>query len=310
MRYDIDTLFDRRSTFPDFDAQDRWNRVVGLDSHKSRLAKMLGLLVNPSGIQQWMGNRYPGSERLVDTLLRRPPLIVLAGDVGCGKTELAETVGDRVARQENIEVTLFPMSLSARGEGRVGEMTQLLSAAFDATAEAADQLRGDSGKASGAVVLLVDEGDAIAQSRDAGQMHHEDRAGVNAFIRGVDKLARAKLPAAVILCTNRLNSLDPAVKRRAADVLTFTRPGTVERQQVLLPILKAIGFDAAQAGELVKATGASNERNYGYTYSDILQRLIPAIVLDAYPEDGISADRAIELAKEIVPTAPFRDRPE
>lgn len=308
MQQDIDTLFDRRSTFPDFEAQDRWDRLVGLDSQKDRLAKMLGLLVNPMGIRQWMQNRHPGADKVVDTLLRRPPLIVLSGDVGCGKTELAETVGDQVARQEDIEVTLFPMSLSARGEGRVGEMTQLLSAAFDATAEAAEQLQADAGKARGAVVLLVDEGDAIAQSREAGQMHHEDRAGVNAFIRGVDKLARAKLPAAVLLCTNRLNSLDPAVKRRAADILTFERPDTVERQQVLSPVLEAIGFSTSQISELVKATGPSDGRDYGYTYSDILQRLIPAIVLDAYPNDEISAYRAVELAKQIVPTAPFQDR--
>ena len=34
----------------------------------------------------------------------------------------------------------------------------------------------------GAVILLVDEADALAQSREAAQMHHEDRAGVNAFL--------------------------------------------------------------------------------------------------------------------------------
>ena len=66
-------------------------------------------------------------------MLRRPPLVILAGDVGSGKTELAETIGDAVARQEKIDITLFPLSLSTRGQGRVGEMTQLLSAAFDYT---------------------------------------------------------------------------------------------------------------------------------------------------------------------------------
>ena len=308
MQLDIDKLFDRRSSFPDVEAQDRWSRLVGLDSQKDRLSKMLGLLVNPAGVEQWIGKQHPGAENIVDSLLRRPPLVVLSGDVGCGKTELAETVGDQVARQEGIEVTLFPMSLSARGEGRVGEMTQLLSAAFDATADAAEQLKTDGGKARGGVVLLVDEGDAIAQSREAGQMHHEDRAGVNAFIRGVDKLARAKLPAAVVLCTNRLNSLDPAVRRRAADVLSFERPSAEERQLVLSPALTPVGFSPAQIGELVKATGPSNGRDYGYTYSDLLQRLIPAIVLDAYPDKSISADRAVELARLIVPTAPFKDR--
>jgi AAA+ superfamily predicted ATPase len=67
----------------------------------------------------------------------------------------------------------------------------------------------------GAVILLVDEADALAQSREAAQMRHEDRAGVNAFIRGVDRIGNG-LPAAVIMCTNRLSALDPAVRRRAA----------------------------------------------------------------------------------------------
>ena len=74
-------------------------------------------------------------------MLRRPPLVVLAGDVGSGKTELAETIGDAVARQEKIDITLFPLSLSTRGQGRVGEMTQLLSAAFDYTVAEATKLQ-------------------------------------------------------------------------------------------------------------------------------------------------------------------------
>ena len=112
-------------------------------------------------------------------------------------------------------------------------MTQLLSAAFDHTAAEAAKLKSGSGRARGAIILLVDEADALAQSREAAQMHHEDRAGVNAFIRGVDRLGNGKLPAAVIMCTNRLGALDPAVKRRAADILIFGRPDETQRRAVL-----------------------------------------------------------------------------
>src|SRR5208283_5578170 len=129
----------------------------------------------------WAKKHHPKAKVFVSSVLRRPPLVVLAGDVGSGKTELAETIGDAVARQEKIDITLFPLSLSTRGQGRVGEMTQLLSAAFDYTVEAAVKLKGSSGRARGGVILLVDEADALAQSREAAQMHHEDRAGVNAF---------------------------------------------------------------------------------------------------------------------------------
>jgi AAA+ superfamily predicted ATPase len=232
-------------------------------------------------------------------------LVILSGDVGTGKTELAETVGDAVARQENTEVTLFPLSLASRGSGRVGEMTKLISFAFDQTVQVSKQLRGKSGRASGAVILLVDEADALAQSREESQMHHEDRAGVNAFIRGVDRLSEQQLPAAVILCTNRLSAIDPAVKRRAAEIFIFSRPSDAQRLAVLGGPLEEAGFKPKEIQEIVAITGPSSGTNYGFTFSDLTQRLLPTLVLDAYPNSAISFDRAKRLIKALQPTPPF-----
>jgi AAA+ superfamily predicted ATPase len=157
----------------------------------------------------------------------RPPLFVFAGDVGTGKTMLAETFGDAVAREAEIGVTLYALSLNARGTGAVGEMTSLLSAAFTEVKQAAKKGAG-RGKHNSGIILLIDEADALAQSRELGQMHHEDRAGVNALIRGVDDLATGNLPAIVVMCTNRLDALDPAVRRRAAVTFTFNRPNEAQ----------------------------------------------------------------------------------
>lgn len=304
----IDELFERRITYPDFEPQTRLARLVGLDDQKSRLAKILGLLVNPAGLAAWARQHHPKADILLDTILRRPPLVVLAGDVGSGKTELAETIGDAVARQEKIDITLLPLSLSTRGQGRVGEMTQLISTAFDYTVAEATKLKSPSGKARGAVILLVDEADALAQSREAAQMHHEDKAGVNAFIRGIDRIANAKLPAAVLMCTNRISALDPAVRRRAADVLSFERPGNEQRRFVLMSRLEPIGLSRQQIDAVVAATGPqSGGRGYGFTFSDLTQRLLPAIVLDAYPSQPVDGSRAVEIARSMSPTPPFRD---
>jgi AAA+ superfamily predicted ATPase len=186
-------------------------------------------------------------------------------------------------------------------------MTQLISAAFDYTVAEANKLKSASGKARGAVILLVDEADALAQSRENAQMHHEDRAGVNAFIRGVDRLASGRLPAAVIMCTNRLNALDPAVKRRAADILAFSRPDDMQRHAVLDGPLNALGLSPQQIGEIVSATGIVAPKQFGFTFSDLTQRLLPAIILDAYPTAAVNPVRALELAKKMVPTPPFQD---
>jgi AAA+ superfamily predicted ATPase len=304
----LDGLFERHITYPDFEPQERLARLVGLDDQKARLTKILSLLVNPAGLETWSQKYHSGAGGMLNSILRRPPLVVLAGDVGSGKTELAETIGDAVARQEKISITLYPLSLSARGQGRVGEMTQLLSAAFDHAVAEATKLKSSSGKARGAVILLVDEADALAQSREAAQMHHEDRAGVNAFIRGVDRLGNGQLPAAVIMCTNRLGALDPAVKRRAADILTFNRPNDAQRRAVLDSTFKGLGFSGSQIDELVAITGSTKSQEYGFTFSDLTQRLLPAIILDAYPSQPVVAARALEIARNMKPTPPFEEK--
>lgn len=186
-------------------------------------------------------------------------------------------------------------------------MTQLLSAAFEYTSEEAHKLRSTSGKARGAVILLVDEADALAQSREAAQMHHEDRAGVNAFIRGIDRLGRGRLPAAVIMSTNRLTALDPAVRRRAADILVFERPNKEQRHAVLDEPLSQLGCTKQQIESVVSATGALKGRSYGFTFSDLTQRLLPSIVLEAYPSNAVNPARAIEIARAMAPTPPFQE---
>ncbi|KVE85451.1 AAA family ATPase [Burkholderia cepacia] len=300
-------LFERPMTLPDPDAQGRLARLVGMDDKIKRLANLLGVLINPAGLRNWQDKHHADAGNLLDAVIRRPPLVVLSGDVGSGKTELAETIGDKVARQEGIDITLLPLSLTSRGQGRVGEMTQLVSAAFEHAFNEASKFKSAKGAARGGVILLVDEADALAQSRESDQMHHEDRAGVNAFIRGIDRLANGGLPAVVLMCTNRLNALDPAVRRRAADILVFERPDAAQRHDVLSRRLGNAGFCKADLEALVAATGEQPKRAYGFTYSDITQRLLPAIVLDAYPEGPIKPSRAIELARSILPTPPFRD---
>lgn len=300
-------LFEPIIDYPDADMQARFSALVGLDDTKEKLSKLLGLLVNREGITNWIKKHHPSAHKISDIVGRRPPLIVLSGDVGAGKSELAYTIGDAVARQEKIDVSLFPLSLATRGQGMVGQMTQLISTAFEYTVERAKKLSNHGGKHRGAVILLIDEADALAQSRENAQMHHEDKAGVNAFIRGIDSLGNGKLPAAVIICTNRPNALDPAIKRRAAEIFYFNRPNEEQRLAVLSSPLTGLGFEEKEIDEMVRITGANNDLSYGFTYSDLMQRLLPSIVIDAYPNSPVTAKRAFEIAKEIVPTSPFKE---
>ena len=58
---------------------------------------------------------------------------------------------------------------------------------------------------------------------------------------------------------------------------------------------------------VVAATGQSDGRSYGFTFSDLTQRLLPAIVLDAYPDSPVTPARAVEIAQSMIPTPPFKD---
>lgn len=300
-------LFESTIVYPDPDMQQRLAMLVGLEDTKEKLKKILSLLIDPNGVQDWVDKFHKDARQVLNFVTRRPPLIVLAGDVGSGKSELAYTIGDAVARQQDLNVELFPLSLATRGQGRVGQMTQLVSAAFDYTLEKAKKLKTSSSKSRGAVILLVDEADALAQSRENEQMHHEDKAGVNAFIRGIDSLGNGKFPAAVIMCTNRPNALDPAIRRRAAEIIHFERPNGKARFQVLETPLRELGFVDEDINDIVELTGPQKDRTFGFTFSDLVQRLLPAIVLDAFPHIAVKPQRAIEIAKTIIPTSPFKE---
>lgn len=299
-------VFEEIVSLPDPRGQADYDRLVGLDDYKDRLVKETLLLVDPGQLQEWNKKHHNGELFAVEYFRSRPPLFVLAGDVGTGKTALARSFGNQVAASAKVRVELYALSLNSRGSGAVGEMTRLITGAFKQVRETVGKTRASNGKAGRGIILLIDEADSLAQSREASQMHHEDRAGVNALIRGIDDLASERLPVAVVMCTNRLDSIDPAVRRRAAAVFEFARPTLEQRLVVLKDGLAGSGFTDHDFAQLAAATGDTDDRPYGFTYSDITQRLIPTLVLDAFPDKGITATRSIKFAKVLQPTPPFR----
>jgi AAA+ superfamily predicted ATPase len=307
MSTEYNDLFEGAITYPDIEYQERYNELIGIDDYKSRVVKLLSVFINPNDLINWAEKHYKKIPSIVNSVLKRPPLIVFEGDVGSGKTELAITIGDEVARLEKIDITLFPLSLSTRGEGRVGQMTKQISEAFEVVVSKAQKLKNGTKKSLGGVILLIDEADSLAQSRESEQMHHEDRAGVNALIRGIDRLGNGKLPGAVIMCTNRINALDPAIRRRAADIITFGRPNDEQRRELLNKPLSELGLKEKEISQIADATGKNGIYDYGFTFSDLTQRFLPTIILDAYPKKKVLSGRVLELVKHIKPTPPFKE---
>ena len=299
-------LFDDVKELPDTDAAQQFARLVGLDRLKELLLKEVRLLLVPGLLEQWSMDRHGSVLPCVEDFNRRPPLLVFSGDVGTGKTTLANSFGDPIARGGDIaRVTVLRLSLITRGRGAVGEMTRLISQAFDEVGALARKGVNANSKPSSAVVFVIDEADALAETRATEQMHHEDRAGVNALIRGIDQLTQERLPALVVLCTNRPESLDPAVLRRAAVHYEFKRPSKEQRESLLREAFVNI-FNDNQYRELARLTGPKrNGRDYGYTFSDVTQRFIPSVVREAFPDRPVSFELALSVLDQVEPTQPF-----
>lgn len=292
-------LFDEELELPLRQAQQRYDALIGLDNIKESLVKNAAVLLDPDSLTHWSKQHHEKVLPVVAALVHRTPLFVFAGDIGTGKSTLAETFAQPISTERGIRVSVLRLSLRARGTGAVGEMTNLIGEAFDEVVH-----RGRELKKGSALVLVIDEADAIAQSRELGQMHHEDRAGVNALIRGIDSVAAEGLPAVVVMCTNRLGAVDPAVRRRAAAEFQFHRPDDHQRVSVFAAALQGIDSTDGDLARLAELSG-DDGRGYGHTYSDLVHRVLPAAVLDAYPDRPLTIEIVADAIRAHPPTPPF-----
>ena len=182
-------------------------------------------------------------------------------------------------------------------------MTKLITNSFE-------QLRKDSlakGSSKSALVLFIDEADALAQSRENSQMHHEDKAGVNALIRGIDSVQGLKVPVLVVMCTNRHDAIDPAIRRRSAVTFEFNRPSREQCAALMMKFLGDIGMTTEIAEQIAEQCVPHGALGYGYTYSDLTQKVLPSVLLDAFPDREITSNSIVQVIKDIPPTAPFKE---
>jgi SpoVK/Ycf46/Vps4 family AAA+-type ATPase len=292
-------FFELEHEYPNEDALKWYGRLAGLEDHKRRLLMELELLLFPERVEAWSRKHYHGVIQLCSLLKQRVPLVLFEGDVGCGKTALAETIGDALARHTEQKVHLLKMNTQVRGSGHVGEMSDLIVQAFSQAEHRADSLHGQP------VILLIDEADALAAKRADQHMHHEDKAGMNTLLQRIDNLRMSGRRLAVIFITNRPDALDPAVHRRAALRLNFGRPNDEVRAAILMQSLPEIQLSDKQIHELVRQTGPSVKKNkgVGFTASDITDRLLPSALREAYSNNRpIVADDLIALVTELLPS--------
>lgn len=209
---------------PDKKAEQLFERLIGIEKQKSDLVNYLAVMFNKELIIKWQKDHHSKGLRFLSDILSEMPLIILSGDVGCGKSALAHSVGSPVAKSLGKRLTTFETPSDVRGSGRVGELSARISSVF--TQVKAQITKDEYG------ILIIDEADDLATSRSQNQAHHEDRAGLNVLVKQIDAINRDKVNLVVILISNRVSVLDAAILRRASLHLKFKRPDVKERRKV------------------------------------------------------------------------------
>ena len=280
---------------PTQDGMEEFDALYGIDAIKEALTDELALILDRKRLDTWAQRHHAKGLGVLDAVWATLPLILLSGDVGCGKTAPASCVATPVARALDQRIACLETPSDIRGGGHVGELSARVTEAFtQAKARAA---------AIGRAILVIDEADDLATGRSQMQAHHEDRAGVNVLIKQINQLATNTAPLAVIMITNRADVLDPAVIRRAALRLTFERPNEKARFAVFERILQGTNATSAQIHELAKLT----EHNIPYTYSDLTDRIARLALRRAWKSNQPFGVGALKAAITEIEPSPLMD---
>lgn len=292
------SIFDREVVLPDDQLTRQAQTLLGFEARYQRVNRQLRLLLHLDDLAGWSKRHHGRTTRICSFVAEQYPLVIFHGDVGTGKTVTAEGIANRLILEDAAadDSVLYKLSTRVRGTGKVGEMGTLINQAFEDIVRAAKHRRA---------ILIIDEGDSLASARTQEHSHHEDKVAVNTLIQRIDDLKQYCGRILVILCTNRLSALDPAIIRRAAVVDAFTRPSDEERHDLFLQDLGDLGLSGDDLERLVAATGT---HGVPWTYSDIRTRLYPAALSRAYPDERLGITYLLDAARSLTPSPVLEDR--
>lgn len=158
------------------------------------------------------------------------------GPPGCGKTAAAEWLAS------SLSILLGVVRLASLITSYVGET----GANLQKVLQYAEQ---------NPMVLLLDEADAIAKSRDDKNDVGELRRVVNSLLQMMDSFAGR--PSIVILASNHTHLMDSAIWRRFDDIVAFPMPGEKERLELLQHLTSGLTLKGSLATLARKLSGAS-----------------------------------------------------
>jgi SpoVK/Ycf46/Vps4 family AAA+-type ATPase len=289
-----ENIFDNIVELPSAEVKSRTEALIGFNKKFKRVHNNLKLLADQEGLLKWSNHYYKRELPVLNAILDRHPLIILAGDAGTGKTVSAEGIADQMVRELGKQGFFLKLSTRVRGEGLHGQMGNLVNDAFD-------RLKQEAGKKRIAF-LLIDEADAIATTRSTLQMHQEEKAAVNTLIQKIDEIRSLKGRAIIFMSTNRLHFIDEAILRRAAIIIEFERPDENERKELFERTLKGTDLTDRDYEGLSKLTGPEQNNGLGFSFSDLTLKVLPEAIAKSFPDKPLSYKIIESTIKEIKPS--------
>lgn len=274
----------------------QFDSLIGIQTQKQLLLENLQLILSRDEIMTWKAEFHNDSLPFLDHHFKISPMILLSGDVGCGKTELASCVAGPLAQKTQKQVRVYEAPSDIRGRGLVGELSGRITAMVDQVIEDLSENKDTWG------ILIIDEADALANSRESSDQHHEDRAGVNTLIKELDRIENSKLNLAVLFITNRTNAMDPAIIRRSAIEIIFNRPG----EDAIKEVMNLLTSGITTLEEKASLVNECLKKEPLFTFSDLLRKVGYQSIIRAYSSNrALTHDDLLETIKLTNPSPIF-----
>ena len=150
------------------------------------------------GIIQYMANPEQAKIDFEEYGKTMPKAILLYGPPGCGKTYITQ------ALSQEVQTPLYMLNISKAGSHYINLTSKNIKDAFDQVTQMSQRLNKP-------VMLFMDEIDTMAFDR-SGRGENEDLKQVGTLLQEIDKIKNSNV--IVIGATNKVNLLDPAIRRR------------------------------------------------------------------------------------------------
>lgn len=110
------SIFDSETPLPNSAIARREKTLLGFEARYAHVHDQLRLLLNVGGLSDWNRKHHGGKLAICELVSEQYPLVIFHGDVGTGKTAMAECIANKLvaeARSEDLICSNSPTVCAA-----------------------------------------------------------------------------------------------------------------------------------------------------------------------------------------------------